>query len=121
MMEEHDYQKLHDSVVTIGSELFRFQRVFEKAISKLETSEQTKYLSQYSWFSKRVIKALEDANLRLLSVEGQMYDPGMAITPLNLEDFGTDDVLFVKQMMEPIIMEGNTVVKTGTALLGRIM
>lgn len=119
-MEEQNYHKLHESVITIASELYRFQRVFEKAISKLEASEQTKYASQYSWFAKRVVKAMEDANIRLLNVEGQLYDPGMAITPLNLEDFETDDVLFVKQMMEPIIMEGNTVVKTGTAILGRV-
>lgn len=119
-MEEMDFEKLKGSVVTIASELFRFQRVFEKAVSKLDVDEQNKYMSQYAWFAKRVMKAMENANLKLVNVEGQFYDPGMAITPLNLEDFDVDDRLYVSQMMEPIIMEGDTVIKTGTAILGRI-
>lgn len=119
-MNEQDYKNLHDSVVSIASELFRFQRVFEKAIGKLNADEQSKYISQYAWFAKRVFKAMENANLKLVNVEGQMYDPGMALTPLNLEDFDVDDMLYVSQMMEPIIMEGDAVIKTGTALLGRV-
>ena len=38
-----------------------------------------------------------------------------------IEDFETDDVLYVVQMMEPIIMNGDNVVKTGTVILGRIV
>lgn len=111
---------LLNSLISIASELFRFQGVFEKAISKLEMDEQNKYLSQYKWFSKKVYKALEDANLRLLSVEGQLYDPGMAVTPLNIDDFETDDQLYILQVIEPIILQNDTVIKTGTVILGRI-
>ena len=114
-----EYEKLKNNLISIASELFRFQRVFVKAISKLEVDEQTKYSSQYAWFSKKVLKALDDSGLRVISVDGQPYDPGMAVTPLNLEDFEANDVLYVEQTMEPIIMEGDTVIKTGTVLLGR--
>ena len=62
---------------------------------------------------------MDDSGLSVISVDGQPYDPGMAVTPLNLEDFEADDVLYVEQTMEPIIMEGDTVIKTGTVLLGR--
>ncbi len=114
-----DYEKLKSNLISIASELFRFQRVFTKAISKLDMEEQSKYSSQYAWFSKKVAKALDGAGLRVVSVDGQQYDPGMAITPLNLDDFETDDILYVEHTMEPIIMEGDAVIKTGTALLRR--
>lgn len=114
-----EYEKMKKSLVSIASELFRFQRVFAKAICKLEVNEQNKYISQYAWFSKKVMKALEDAGLRIINLDGQLYDAGMAVTPLNLEDFDVNDVLYVEQTMEPIIMEGETVIKTGTVLLGR--
>lgn len=117
---EQDYTKLQESLISIASELFRFKGVFEKAISKLEIDEQNKYISQYKWFSKKVYKALDEANLRLLSVDGQLYDPGMAITPLNLDDFEADDQLYILQTIEPIIMQNDTVIKTGTVILGRI-
>lgn len=114
-----EYEKLKNNLVSIASELFRFQRVFVKVIGKLGVDEQVKYSSQYAWFSKKVLKALDDAGLRVISVDGQTYDPGMAVTPLNLDDFEVDDVLIVEQTMEPIIMEGDSIIKTGTVLLGR--
>ena len=114
-----DTEKLQNSLIIIGSELFRFQRVFEKAVSKLEMDDQSKYISQYAWSSKKVIKALEDANLRVLTLEGQPYDPGMAVTPLNIDDFEVNDDLYVLQMIEPIIMQDDNVIKTGTVILGR--
>ena len=120
MMAEYDYKQLQGSLVAIASELFRFQKVFEKALSKLDMDEQSKYMSQFSWFSKKVSKALDEANLKLLNVEGQVYDPGMAITPLNIDDFDPEDNLYVLQTIEPIIMQNDTVYKTGTVILGRI-
>lgn len=114
-----DTEKMQNSLITIGSELFRFQRVFEKAVSKLEMDERSKYISQYAWFSKKVIKALDEANLRILNIEGQSYDPGMAVTPLNIDDFEATDNLYVLQMIEPIIMQDDNVKKMGTAILGR--
>ena len=112
-------EKLTNSLISIASELFRFQQVFSKAISKLELDEQSKYSSQFAWFSKKVLKAIDEANLRIVDVNGQLYDPGMAVTPLNIEDFELNDILYVKRMMEPIIMNGDTVVKTGTVILER--
>lgn len=63
---EQDYSKLQNSLISIASELFRFQKVFEKAISKLDIDERNKYVSQYAWFSKKVYKALDEANLMFL-------------------------------------------------------
>lgn len=115
-----DEKKLKDNLVSIASELFRFEKVFKKAIGKLEIEDQNKYVSQFAWFEKKVIKALDESGSHLVNIEGQIYDPGMAVTPLNIEDFETDDVLYVVQMMEPIIMNDDGVVKTGTVILGRI-
>ncbi len=112
--------KLKESLIEIACEHYRFKRVFAKAISKLDIEEQNKYSSQFAWFSKKVVRALDEADLKIVNVDGQLYDPGMAVTPLNIEDFETDDILYVEQTMEPIIMQENTVVKTGTVILGRV-
>lgn len=115
-----DDKTYYESMAVIGSELCRFKGVFEKAISKLDLEEQSKYMSQFAWFSKKVTKAVEEAGLRIVSLEGQAYDPGMAVTPLNIDDFEVEDDLKIVQMIEPIIMQEDTVLKTGTVLLGRI-
>ena len=35
----------------------------------------------------------------MVNVEGQPFDPGMAATPLNIEDFEVNDTLEVEQML----------------------
>ena len=117
---EQESIKLEESLISIASELFRFQRVFEKAINKLGIDERNKYFSQFSWFEKRIIKALSDAGLSLVNLEGQMYDPGMAVTPLNIDEFDVQDQLFVLQTIEPIVMQDGIVRKSGTVLLGSV-
>lgn len=120
MEQIEQVRKLQDSLVAIASESFRFQQVYTKVLSKLDINEQAKYSSQFTWFTKKVTKALDEAGLRIVDVNGQLYDPGMAVTPLNIEDFETEDILFVVQTMEPIIMQDNAVIKTGTVILGRV-
>jgi hypothetical protein len=117
---EQDYLELQKSLISIASELFRFQYVFEKAVSKLALDEQGKYMSQYGWFAKKVYRALDDVHLKLVNLEGQQYDSGMAVTPLNIDEFQESDQLYVAQMIEPIIMCDDAVMKMGTVILGRV-
>ena len=115
-----DYESLKGSLIGIAGELFRFESVFMRMLARFPLEEQPKYASQYTWFSKRVIKALDAAGLRIIDLKGKIYDPGMAVTPINLDEFDQDDPLYIEQMMEPIIMEGNKVIREGTVILGRI-
>ena len=116
----NDFENIKNSVMEIAIEHYRFKNTFMKAISKLDFEEQSKYMSQFAWFSKKVTKAVEEAGLRIVSLEGQAYDTRMAVTPLNIDDFAVKDELKIVQMIEPIIMQEDTVLKTGTVLLGRI-
>ena len=119
-MENNTIFQLQRAVIDMAVEAWRFRRVFEKAMSKLESGESTRYLGQFNWFVKKVEAALETAGMRIVNVEGQPYDVGMALTPLNIDDFEQDDALYVEQLIEPIIMDESSILKTGTAMLGRI-
>ena len=59
------------------------------------------------------------ANISIVDLTGEDYDPGMAVTPLNIEDFSLDDDLVVDKMIEPIILIDGNLKKTGTVMLGR--
>lgn len=120
MQMEPTLEQYRKSIIDIAVAAWRFQRVFYRAMRRLEAGESYKYMSQYSWFSKRVNSALEGAGLRIVNIEGQIYDPGMDTIPLNMENFLVDEPLYVEQMVEPIIMENEKVVKMGTVILGRV-
>ena len=115
-----DYEQMLNSLISIGSELQRFEKVFLHAINKLDADEQNKYISQFNWFSRRVDKALVAAGLTIVNLEGEIYDPGMDVTTVNIDEFDPTDQLYVTQMIEPVIMSNGSILRTGTVLLGRI-
>lgn len=117
MNELNDIQK--NSLITIATESFRFQKTFEKVIQQIGFEESRKYQNQLNYYAKRVSKSLDIFGVRILDLEGKAYDPGMPVSPINIEDFEADDQLFIQQTVEPIVMMDDTVLKMGTVLLGR--
>ena len=111
---------LTQTVISMAVESWRFGRVFDRLLTKLDAGEQNRYKSQFRWFIKKVEEALEQANLRIVNVEDHPFDPGMAATPLNIEEFDAKDALMVDQMLEPIIMGKEGLVKTGTITLKKM-
>lgn len=111
---------MRDAVINMAVESWRFGRVFDRLLLKLDAGEQQRYTSQFRWFLKKFEDALEQADLRIVNIEGHPFDPGMAATPLNIEEFDANDVLIVDQMLEPIIMGKEELVKTGIVTLRKV-
>ncbi|MEX8516927.1 MAG: hypothetical protein AB3X44_00235 [Leptothrix sp. (in: b-proteobacteria)] len=108
---------LRQPLIEIVIESWRMAKLFHRLLGKLEVTDSSRYINQIRYFQKRVDDTLAVAGLRLVSLEGYPYDPGMAVTPLNISDFGPEDTLVVEQMLEPILMGPDGVVKSGTILL----
>lgn len=115
--QTEDKEQLEQSLIDIAVESWRFSRLFGKVVSKLDAGESGRYANQLRYFQKKVEESLKSNGLKLVNVEGQPYDAGMAASALNLGDFGPDEVLLVDQMVEPIIMGSNGLRKQGTVML----
>jgi hypothetical protein len=113
-------ESMREAVIDMAVVSWRFGRVFDRLLTKLDAGEQNRYKSQFRWFIKKVEEALEQADLRIVNVEGHPFDPGMAATPLNIEEFDAKDALMVDQMIEPIIMGKEGLFKTGTVTLRKV-
>jgi len=109
------------SIISLAVESWRFGKVFDRLLTKLDAGEQSRYKNQFRWFIKKVEEALEHSELRIVNVEGHPFDPGIAATPLNIEEFDANDTLIVDQMIEPIIMGKEGLIKTGTVTLRKVM
>jgi hypothetical protein len=122
MTNEQDgaHDQLERSLMEMAIESWRFSRLFSRVVSKLDAGEANRYANQLRYFQKKVEESLDSNGLKLVNVEGQPYDPGMAASALNLGDFGPDDVLLVDQMVEPIIMGPNGLRKQGTVMLRKV-
>lgn len=113
-------KQLEQSLIDIAVESWRFSRLFGKVVSKLDAGESGRYINQLRYFQKKVEENLDSNGLKLVNVEGQPYDAGLAASALNLGDFGPDDLLLVDQMLEPIIMGPSGLRKEGTVMLRRV-
>ncbi len=107
------------AVSEIASEVWRFRRPFERAMRLLDDKSAQKTMSQYAWLAKSVEASLNTVGLRIINIEGQEYNTGMAVSALNLGDFEPNESLIVEQMIEPIIMIDDKVQKIGVVVLGR--
>ena len=120
MQQIEDNEQLEQSLIDIAVESGRFSRLFGKVVGKLDAGESGRYTNQIRYFQKKVEESLDSNGLKLVNVEGQPYDAGMAASALNLGDFGPDDTLLVDQMLEPIIMGPNGIRKEGTVMLRKV-
>lgn len=119
--DEHlDPQVLTKSLLDVAVESWRFGRLFDRLLLGLDAGEQGRYRGQFRWFRRKLEESLTDAGMRMVNIEGHRFDPGMAVTPLNIDEFVSEDPLVVDQMLEPIIMGPDGVVRTGTVMLRKL-
>ena len=112
--------QLEGSLIDIAVESWRFSRLFSRVLDKLDAGESGRYVNQLRYFQKKVEGSLESSGLKIVDVEGQIFDAGMAASALNIGDFGPDDELLVDQMVEPIIMGPEGLKKSGTVMLRKV-
>lgn len=113
-------EQLEKSLINIATESWRFSRLFARLVGKLDAGEASRYVNQLRYFHKMLEDNMQEAGMKLVSVEGQPFDPGMAASALNIADFGPDDPLLVDQMLEPIIMGVSGLKKEGTIMLRKV-
>jgi hypothetical protein len=82
--------------------------------------ERSTNSNQLRFFQKRLEESLLQAKLKIVNIEGQVFDEGMPATALNMGDFGPNDELLIDQMLEPIIMWEGGVRKAGTVMLRKV-
>lgn len=111
------HEDLVKSLIDISVESWRFARLFARLLGKLDAGDGTRYSNQLRYYIKRLEDNLEIAKIRLVNIEGQPYEAGNATTALNIGDFGPDDRLLVDQMIEPIIMGPDGLIRMGTVML----
>ena len=111
---------MNDDVISLFVEAWRFSKVFKDIMPKLNNEDSVRFSGRYSWFCRRLEEIASNLGLKIIEITpGTVYDVGMAVAPVNIDDFNIGDSLCVVNMIEPIIMSGDTVIKNGTVILER--
>jgi hypothetical protein len=115
-----DTSQYENTIINMAVENWRLSRLFIKAVSKLDPSETNKYIGQLRYFQKNIETTLDDCNLKIVNIEGQSYDVGMAAVAMNIEDFEESDKLIIESMIEPIIMGIDGIKRQGMVMLRKV-
>jgi len=119
-MTNENQTNLEALIIDMAVENWRFFRLFIKVAGKLDAGETAKYVSQLRYFQKKIEDNLESIGLKLVNLEGQSFDTGMAVSVINMDDFGPEDLLAIDQMVEPVIMGVDGVKRPGTVLVRKV-
>ncbi len=117
---EQENENVRQALIDISVESWRFAKLFGRVLAKLDAGDAPRYANQLRYFLKKVDETLDVSDMRLVNLEGQPYDPGVAASALNVADFGPDDRLVVDQMVEPIVMGASGLVRPGTVMLRKL-
>lgn len=122
MAEERQYEvsEYQKAIVEMAVESWRFIKTFQRVLDKADVQDKQKFVSKYNWYIKKLVGSLDAVGLKLVNLENTKFNPGVAATPLNLDEFSEEDILVIDQMLEPIILGPNGVVKMGTIMLRRL-
>lgn len=115
--EQDRGERTEQALIDIAVDGWRLSRLFARVVGKLDAGEAIRYANQLRYFQKKMGDDLAATGLRLIDVEGQAFDAGMAASALNLGDFGVDEALVVDQMVEPIVMGPDGLKRAGTVML----
>lgn len=101
-------------LIDLCIEGWKIFNTFRRMLLGLDAQDQPKYMNKIEWFKKRMQDVMRAAGLKLVNVEGQEYNPGIAATAINLDEFSDDDNLIVDKMLDPIIMGAEGIIRSGT-------
>jgi hypothetical protein len=105
------------ALLDLAIESWRFQKLFGRALDKLDAGEAVRFVNQHRYFVRRIDESLQAIGMRLVTLDGQPFDAGTAAKALNLDEFAPGDKLVVEQMIEPVVMNEAGLVRQGTVLL----
>lgn len=105
------------SLIDTTIEGWKFSRLVLRLLNKMDSGESSRYGNQLRYFCEKLAANLEAVEMRIVNLEGQPFDPGMAVNALNAGDFSPEDQLMIEQMLEPVIMGPDGVVRSGTIML----
>lgn len=108
------------SLLELALESWRFQRLFGRALAKLDPIEAVRFTNQHRYFVGKIENCLADAGMRLVNLEGQTFETGTAATPLNIDEFGTEDILAIAETIEPTVMNADGLVRMGSVMLRKV-
>lgn len=106
-------------IARLAVEFWRLLRAYDRLREGLEGDTAGRFAAQSRFAASRLDLILGDAGLRVVTFDGQPYDPGLPVRALNADEFENDDGLVIGSTNEPTIVADGRVVLLGSVTIDR--
>ena len=114
MNTENDYIA---ATARLAVEMWKMSKVLEKVIADLPNDKAERRLPQLRYSRDRLDVILQDAGLRLVTFDGEVFSANLPVTPVNADEFEDNDNFLIETTLEPSIVGPDKVIYTGKVVL----
>lgn len=112
---EHNRALAHLAV-----EYWKLLRAFERTIERLPQEHVSRSAATLRFSAGKLQSLLADSGLKLITFDGQEFEPNIPATAINVEDFVAEACLKIEITVEPAVIQDMNVLLFGKVLLGKI-
>lgn len=121
-METSEQDQFMSSIVELITESWRLYHYTDDLVRRIsDVRVQKRGLNQTARFHKHMKSAMDKLNLEIVDFTGQDYVTELPVHPINLDDFNSEDALFVDVTLEPVIKKKDSaeIISPGVVVVGR--
>ena len=109
-----------DHFISLAVEFWKIINSYERSLVFLPPEHQAKTQAQIRFSAQKLNTLLEDTGVRLVSYEGQVFEPNLPVSAINADEYiDVEDNLVVKQTIEPAVIDGSKVIVMGKVILAK--
>ena len=101
----------------LAVEYWKLLKAFERTIGRLPHEHVAKTTAQLRFSAGKLDALLKEADLNLVTFDGQRFEPNIPATALNVDDFTDGDILTIETTIEPAVVENMNVLLLGKVVL----
>lgn len=101
----------------IASEYWKLIRSFSKVVETIGPESRNRVEAQVRYSTNRLYALLSQVDMNLIVYRGEIFDSYLPVVAINADEFVGDDNLIIQDTIEPTIMLGRRVIRTGKVYL----
>ncbi|MEJ1119761.1 hypothetical protein V9K92_14905 [Phyllobacterium sp. CCNWLW109] len=101
----------------LAVEFWKLLQNYDRFISVVPESAQARLAAQSRFGAARLSAILEAENMRMVTYEGNVFEPNLPVTAINDDGFADTDIVLIEKTIEPTVMRGMDILKIGKVFL----
>lgn len=106
-----------EALAALAVENWKLQSTLGRSVADLAEEKRPRVEAQLRYSRGQLERILAEADLRLVTFDGEEYSAELPVSPVNAEDLAGVEMTFVDQTLEPAVVAAGSVVRVGRVLL----